>query len=77
MNVFSGNSYKPAWLLLLPAFNYFKQLLGGWRARGGDAGGERACVCVGGQGRVLRTEVAWRCNVCYNTHQGVGGTEGY
>ncbi len=35
LNIFSGNSYKPAWLLLLPAWTYVKGLWQSWRQRAG------------------------------------------
>ncbi len=41
LSIFAGNHYGPAWLLLLPAFNYVKNLVLSWR----QGGGERECAC--------------------------------
>ncbi|GFR46255.1 hypothetical protein Agub_g7807 [Astrephomene gubernaculifera] len=41
VNAFSGNDYRLAWLLLIPAVNYAKETVAGWWARlRGVAGGE-------------------------------------
>ena len=44
MNVFGGNDYKLAWLLLLPAANWVRERWAAWRASrrggGGDEGEE-------------------------------------
>lgn len=43
LNVFSGNSYKPAWLLLVPAVNYLRGLWQSWRQGAeGEALGDEA-----------------------------------